>query len=247
MKRQLKDLSQFKFISTDSKILNLGEFLESEDYWSKEAYRTKEGKREKTVIGIFLKHSAIQRLAKEAGVQVNNVSMLVSPLASNEQQHLYGGEFNGGFLVSENIPDANNTTETSLTFKPIVTSTFEVGEASSRNCESGVSRKYMGSIGFKRFFDRGVLAHLGFYELYSEEEAEEFNQDEVAAKMTSKDFDAIKDILNGFANAVSIQALDEIKAIAVAQKEVFSRFRAVCDRTRPYVRRSSTKPHPNYP
>ena len=192
-RRELKDLSLFTFLDIKGKEHNLKEFfVEDEDFWTKTKGKKKE------VVGVFIKHPAIQRLAREAAVQMGTPTMLVQPVASNEQQHLFMAEFS--ILAST---------------KPSI---IEVGEASTRNTRQGVSRDYMGTMGFKRLFDRGVLNLLGFYELYSEEEAEDFKQDEVEAKVTNDELQALGVYMNGFANAKTPQELDLVLKDVIAHK-----------------------------
>lgn len=189
-KHTLKDLKTFEFRNTISGgDNNLGAFLEDDDFWTKTKGKKKE------VVGVFIKHSAIQRLAREAGIFMANVEMLVQPTASNEQQHLFVAKF-GGYGVE----------------------VTEVGEASTRNTRQGVSRDYMGTMGFKRLFDRGVLNTLGFYELYSEEEADDFSEEQVEDKVTSTELQALGKYLNGFANATTPQELDEILKDVIAHR-----------------------------
>jgi hypothetical protein len=191
-KRTLKDLKTFTFRDANNKELNLGDFLEKDDFYEKTKGKAK------TVVGVFVKHTAIQRLAVTAGIQMQQPTMLVTPNGSNEQQHLFTATFIGG---DNPLP------------------TVEIGEASTRNTSNGVSRNYMGTMGFKRLFDRGVLAHLGFIELYSQEEADDLNEEHINTKISSKELEAIGPYVNGIVNAATVKDLDEAMSKAIADRK----------------------------
>ena len=183
------------------KQVTLKDFLTKDDYWTREAYRVVNGEKVKMPVGIYIKHNAIQRLARICNISLSSVKYPVVPTASNEQEHLLLGKFKGGFkVVSKEILKGNGkgkkktkTLEPSITKNQITT--LEVGEASIRNTMIGVSRNYLGSMAFKRLFDRGILNHLGFFELYSEDEADEFSQAYEERKISLKELEEIKPFL----------------------------------------------------
>ncbi len=220
MKRQFKDLSQFEFATSDKKVLTLKEFFTEEDYWTKEGFKVIDGKRTKVPVAIYLKHQALERLAHEAGISLEKVDVLVTPQASNEQEHLFLGHFRGGYSIIRTITkDAKGKSKTETTFEEKKSTSLEVGEASTRNTSLGVARSFMGSMAFKRLFDRGVLTHLGFFELYAEGETEEFDEGEAKARMSPDDFQGIKEFLDKFSMASSIADLDKAKNEAVKVKD----------------------------
>jgi len=119
---------------------------------------------------VIISHEAVERLAKAGNVKILEPKLLISPVASNEQQHV--------FLITPVMENGN------LVYP-------QIGEASTRNL-GGFSKGYPATMAYKRGFDRAILRALGIEGVYSDSEAEEFASEEIRAKVTNQELAALK-------------------------------------------------------
>ena len=135
---------------------SLKKFVREDDLWVQSGSKKQ---------GVIISHEAVERLAKVAKIQIADVKLVISPTASNEQQHV--------FLMTPSALNGN-------TIFP------QIGEASIRNT-GGVSRRYLATMAYKRGFDRCILRALGIEGVYSQSEADEFIAEEVASDVSNQE------------------------------------------------------------
>jgi len=162
----LKKLSEYKIGETP-----ITDYIDRDDLW------VQTRKRKSGVV--IMSHEAIERLAGIAKIKVKQIKLLISPQASNEQQHAF-------LVVAENPKDE--------------TTSAQIGEASNRNT-SGISRKYLASMAYKRGYDKSVLKVLGIEGVYGEVEADEFSKAEVSSKISNDELSALQVVLSAINKA----------------------------------------------
>ena len=171
----LQNLSKFR-IGKEQKPLT--EYITKEDLW------VQEGKKGRRIV--IMAHEAIERLAEIGNVEIASTKLLVSPLESNEQQHV--------FLIQAISPRKSSS---------------QIGEASIRNT-SGLSRRYLATMAYKRGYDKAVLKSLEIEGVYSAEEADEFVKEEVEADINNQDLAKMQEELGAINRA---KTPEEIVAI----------------------------------
>lgn len=186
IKEALKKLSKYPIGSDNVPVTN---FISADDLW----VQTRKGKPGVVIIS----HEAIERLAKIGQVTITDIKLIISPQASNEQQHV--------FLISASSPRMPETTQ--------------IGEASNRNTH-GISRRYLASMAYKRGYDRSVLKALRIEGVYSSTEADEFTEEEVAGQVTNEELAALQKVLAAINKAETKEKL--IEGLGQVKKEELS-------------------------
>lgn len=204
------EIPDIAFIAKDGTKASVKNILTSDDYWT-----------HKKGDAWIISHKGVEKLAAIGGIkpQINTrFELEVSPTYQNAMNHQVVANMicetelkaNVGTLEEPDlqiVPDkcAHGTDQTF----------FSSGEAARYNTGAR-GGSYLRLMADKRAYDRGVLRHLGLdngLNIYSEEEAEAFEQDKV--KPTNEIIEKLSPYLNGIVNAKSVA---ELKPLAQSIK-----------------------------
>lgn len=187
------------FLNKTGKKINVSSIISENDCWFLE--------REKRWV---LTHSAIKKIAEEAGISKNydvEESSTITPDIRNELEHIVrvtihckskhaAGSKNEGCVHS----DENYLTIT--------------GEANSKNTPSR-GRGYLRKMAEKRAFDIAVLEHTGLYTAtFSEEESEEFSKTKETSKHLTPGMPEFESIIEDVNKILDAKTKTDLTAVA---------------------------------
>ena len=174
----------------------VSDYIEQKDCWKLE-------KRGQTTIQWIISNKGIRRLAEVAGIAKNyevKESPNIIPRPENSMLHIVEITIHCfGKKKDQNVGCVHDEFEDSLTM---------TGEASKLNTRRGGD--YLRLMAEKRGYDRAVIRHLGIENVYSEEEANDFEKDEDKIKvdvLTNEDLEKLAPYINLIINSQGLEGL----------------------------------------
>lgn len=194
------------FLDKEGKIIKVKNLIDEKETWLLEK------KRENKSIRI-LAHSAIQKIAKVAGINSN--------YEVEESEHIIPKPENSMLNIVEVIIHCSAKTKNGGCVHDTQNYLRMTGEASKLN--TGRGKDYLRTMAEKRGYDRAVLRHLGIEGVYSEEEAIAFEAEE-QAKIDVINADDIESIHEHINSILAAKSKEDLEKVAMQIKEQMNNY-----------------------